>query len=231
MKRAAAPCLVFALLIFTTHVAHAQQDSTSLKDVFAQFSLRDLLNVSIVTVSKQEEKIFDAPLASSVLTGDEIKAAGMTSVQEALRLIPGMIVREQTPGNYSIHIRGYDAIDPLGNILQANNTVTLVMINNRIVYNDQNGGTYWDALQVGIDDIDRIEVVRGAASALYGANAATGVINIITKKPYYKRGFYGSTYSITEQGIKSTTTATRWRTRSIMILSLSRGDFGRDPTR
>ncbi|KER09941.1 MAG: hypothetical protein HY22_08070 [[Candidatus Thermochlorobacteriaceae] bacterium GBChlB] len=194
MKRTAAPYLFIALLCLPQFL-YAQQDTTSLKDVFSQFSLRDLLNVSIVTVSKQEEKIFDAPLASSVLTGDEIKAAGATSLMEALRLMPGIIVREQTPGNYDIHIRGFDAIDPFANIVNANNTVTLVMINNRIVYNDQNGGTFWDALQIGIDDIDRIEAVRGAASALYGANAATGVINIITKKPAYKKGFYASAYS------------------------------------
>ncbi len=194
MKRTAAPCLFIALL-YLPQFLYAQQDTTSLKDVFSQFSLRDLLNVAIVTVSKQEEKIFDAPLASSVLTGDEIKAAGIMSVPEALRLIPGIIVREQTPGNYDIHIRGFDAINPFANIVSANNTVTLIMINNRIVYNDQNGGTFWDALQIGIDDIDRIEVVRGAASALYGANAATGVINIITKKPTYKKGFHASAYS------------------------------------
>lgn len=79
--------------------------------------------------------------------------------------------------------------------IQKINTTTLVMINNRIVYNDVFGGTLWDVLQVGIDDVDKIEVVRGPSAALYGPNAATGVINIITKKPYKQKGFHASTYS------------------------------------
>jgi iron complex outermembrane recepter protein len=200
---------LFALIVFGAFVSPvAAQPTTpegkpqevkpqeSLKDVFSQFSLQDLLNVSIVTVSKKAETVFDAPLASSVLTGDEIKKAGATSVMDALRLVPGIIVREQTPGNFDIHIRGFDAIDPFATMLNAINTITLVMINNRIVYNDSQGGTLWEVLQVGVDDIDKIEVVRGPASALYGPNAASGVINILTKKPFdAKPGFHASTYS------------------------------------
>lgn len=185
---------IIALLFFSQITRAQEQDTTSLKEVFSQFSLKSLLDVRIVTVSKKEETIFDAPLASSVVTGEEIKQAGATSVMEALRLVPGLIVREQSPGNFDIHIRGYDAIDPLATMLNTINTITLVMINNRIVYNDAQGGTLWETLQIGIDDIDRIEVVRGPAAALYGPNAAAGVINILTKRSA-KKGFSVGAYS------------------------------------
>ncbi len=198
MRKQLRPLFLAAVIFVATFLAtaaRAQEDTTSMKDIFSQFSLRDLLNVSIVTVSKQTETIFDAPLSATVLTSDEIKSAGATSVMEALRLIPGLIVREQTPGNFDLHIRGFDNPDPNAPLFTTVNTVTLVMVNNRLVYNDVQGGTFWDMLQLGIDDIDRIEVVRGPAAALYGSNAATGVINIITKKPSYKTGAYASTYA------------------------------------
>ncbi|ACF14106.1 TonB-dependent receptor plug [Chloroherpeton thalassium ATCC 35110] len=153
------------------------------------------MEVRIVTVSKKEEPIFEAPLSSTVLTADEIKNAGATSIMEALRLVPGVIVREETPGNYDIHIRGFDGLDPYALGIQKINTTTLVMVNNRIVYNDAFGGTLWDVLSVGINDVEKIEVVRGPAAALYGPNAVTGVINIITKSPNQKAGWSGSTYS------------------------------------
>ncbi len=174
---------------------HAQTDTTSLREVFQQLSLRDLMNVTIVTVSKKEESVFDAPLASSVITGEELQRAGVTSALEGLRLVPGFIVREQTPGNYDMHIRGLDATDPFANMVSTQNTISLVMVNNRIVYNEAFGSIFWDMLQLSIDDIDRIEVVRGPAAALYGPNAASGVINIITKKPSQKEGFYATSYS------------------------------------
>jgi iron complex outermembrane receptor protein len=198
MRKQLRPSSVAAIVVAATFLAtaaHAQEDTTSMKDIFSQFSLRDLLNVSIVTVSKQAENLFDAPLSATVLTANEIKSAGATSIMEAFRLIPGLIVREQTPGNFDLHIRGLDNPDPNAPLVTTVNTVTLVMVNNRLVYNDVQGGTFWDMLQLGIDDIDRIEVVRGPAAALYGSNAATGVINIITKKPNYKTGAYASTYA------------------------------------
>ncbi|NTW48959.1 MAG: TonB-dependent receptor plug domain-containing protein [Chlorobiales bacterium] len=105
-------CLTVAFILSLNKVCYAQQEEPSLKEVFSDFSLRSLLDVRIVTVSKKEETVFDAPMSSTVLTGEEIKNAGVTSVMEALRLVPGLIVREETPGNYDIHIRGYDGVDP-----------------------------------------------------------------------------------------------------------------------
>lgn len=142
-----------------------------------------LLNKDVTSASKKAESSFDSPLSTTVLSYDEIVASGARNIQEAMRLVPGVIVREKTNGNYDIHIRGNNNIPDENLTVYTENSMTLVMIDNRPIYNYINGGTFWESFPIDIADVDRIEVVRGAASALYGANAVTGVINIITKNP------------------------------------------------
>ncbi|WP_372774394.1 TonB-dependent receptor plug domain-containing protein [Mangrovibacterium sp.] len=149
--------------------------------VYSNMSLDELLNIEVVvTASKQPEDLFEAPLSVTIINKDEINKSGATSIPEALRLSPGLIVREITPGNYDVQIRGYDDITKNIYIPLPYNTTTLVMIDNRIVYSYFSGGTFWESFPIDINDIERIEVVRGPASALYGPNAVSGVINIIT---------------------------------------------------
>lgn len=155
----------------------AQTDTV---DYFS-LSFEELVNVKIVSASKKYEDLFDAPLSASVLTRDEIQRSGVTSITEALRLIPGIIVRQLTNGNYDIHIRGLDNVPPNTRKFSSISTTTLVMINNRPVYNYMQGGIFWETLPVDLNDIQRIEVVRGPSSTLYGPNAVSGVINIITE--------------------------------------------------
>ena len=176
-----------ALAILACGSAYSQVDTTKL-NVYENLSLKDLLSVKIVSVSKQSELLFDAPLSASVLSKDEIRRAGCTSIMEALRLMPGMIVREQSNGNYDIYLRGMDNMPPNG-AFEGNSTTTLVMINGRPIYNYLKGGTFWETLPVDINDVERIEVIRGPAAALYGPNAVSGVINIITRK-IEKQGLY-----------------------------------------
>lgn len=168
--------------------SYAQQDSTK-NTAYADLSLKDLLNVKIVSASKKSELLFDAPLSASVITKDDIRKAGSTSVMEALRLVPGMIVREQTNGNYDIHLRGMDNVPPNEPFDITSNTTTLVMIDNRPVYNYLRGGTFWETLPIDLNDVEKIEVIRGPAAALYGPNAVNGVINIITRQAT-KDGLY-----------------------------------------
>lgn len=144
--------------------------------------LQMILNKEVTTASKSEENIFDSPLSTSMISSEEIKISGATTIEEALRLIPGLIVREKTNGNFDVHIRGLDNIPPGNMLLYSENSMSLVMIDNRVVYNYANGGTFWEALPIGIEDIERIEVIRGPSSALYGPNAVSGVIHFITKK-------------------------------------------------
>ncbi|HWB93564.1 MAG TPA: TonB-dependent receptor plug domain-containing protein [Puia sp.] len=161
--------------------AQAQQDST-VRHPYETMSLKDLLNVKIVSASRQTEALLDAPLSASVLTRAEIERAGCTTIMEALRLVPGMIVREETNGNYDIELRGLDNVPPDAIFDVTANTTTLVMIDNRPVYSYLRGGTFWETLPVALHDVDRIEVVRGPSAALYGPNAVNGVINIITRQ-------------------------------------------------
>lgn len=170
--------------------ARAQADTT-FRNTYDGMSLKDLLNVKIVSVSKSAESLFDAPLSASVVTKDDIIKSGATSIMEALRLVPGVIVREQSNGNYDIHLRGMDNVPPNASFSLTSNTTTLVMVDNRPIYSYLHGGTFWETLPVGINDVEKIEVVRGPAAALYGPNAVNGVINIISKD-IDKRGWYAT---------------------------------------
>lgn len=147
-----------------------------------EVSLEELMNIPINSASKKDETLFDAPLSSYTITRAEIDRAGSTSIMEALRLAPGVIVREQTNGVYDIHIRGFDNILRTSEVYTKSNLTTLVMIDNRPVFNHNLGGTFWEALPIDLNDVERIEIVRGPSAPLFGPNAVTGVINIITRK-------------------------------------------------
>lgn len=166
--------------------AFAQPDPDK-ENEYGSMSLKDLLDVKIVSVSKSSEFLFDAPLSASVLTREEIRKTGATSVMEALRLVPGIIVREQSNGNYDIQLRGVYTTP--NSLFDGSSATLLVMINNRPIFNYLKGSTFWETLPVDLNDIEKIEVVRGPAAALYGPNALTGVINIITRQPE-KEGLY-----------------------------------------
>jgi iron complex outermembrane receptor protein len=170
------------MLLLGMYVPSYSQEKEPADEDLYEMSLEDLMNVPINSASKKNETLFDAPLSSYTITRADIDKAGSTSIMEALRLAPGVIVREQTNGIYDIHIRGFDNVLRHNAEYQKSNLATLVMIDNRPVFNNNLGGTSWEALPVDINDVDRIEVVRGPSSPLFGPNAVTGVINIITKR-------------------------------------------------
>ena len=166
------------------------EDLINLADIVgvsAEELLQMILNKDVSSASKSKEKVFQSPLSTTVISKEELEKSGATNIPEALRLVPGMIVREKTPGNYDIHIRGYDNLPPKNMFVYSEDALTLVMIDNRPVYNYSFGGTFWETLPIDISDVERIEVIRGPSSALYGPNAVAGVINIITKNPDSKK--------------------------------------------
>ncbi len=179
---------IYFSITFLWVVSCYGQEGKDIQETYDSLSLKDLLNVKIVSVSKKAELLFDAPLSATVLTKETIRNSGANSIMEALRLVPGMIVREQSNGNYDIHLRGMDNVPPNAPF-DGNSTTTLVMIDNRPIYNYLKGGTFWETLPVDLNDVEKIEVVRGPAAALYGPNAVSGVINIITRQPV-KDGLY-----------------------------------------
>ncbi len=158
------------------------QEKTPVDSSMFDMSLEDLMNITISSASKKEESLFDAPLSSYTITRADIDRAGSTSIVEALRMAPGVIVREQTNGTYDVFIRGFDNIVRKSGDYDKQNTLTLVMIDNRPIFNYTTGGTFWETLPIDINDVDRIEIVRGPSAPLFGPNAVSGVINIITKR-------------------------------------------------
>jgi len=171
---------VFLLLLLFATPAFSQEQPNE-EDLY-DLSLEELMNVPINSASKKDETLFDAPLSSYTITRAEIDKSGSTSVMEALRLAPGVVVREQANGMYDIHIRGMENLTRTNGTFLKTNAYTLVMIDNRPVFNHGLGGTNWESLSIDINDVERIEIVRGPSSPLFGPNAVTGVINIITKR-------------------------------------------------
>lgn len=178
--RSIAWLIAASIALFVGYSDHALSD-----DLFYGVS-EDNSDIATVSSSKREEELFKSPLSTSVVTAEDIKQAGILSVPEALKLVPGVIVREETNGQFEVHIRGFENVPTGGGTDTLSNRLTLVMIDNRTVYNYFDGGLFWETLPVSVDDIDRIEVIRGAASALYGPNAVNGVIHIITKRAHKK---------------------------------------------
>lgn len=131
-----------------------------------------LANVKVTSVSKKAEKASDAAAAIAVVSSEDIRRSGVTSIPEALRLVPGLEVARINAHTWGVSSRGFN--NEYANKL-------LVMIDGRSVYNPIFSGTYWDMQHVLMEDIDRIEVIRGPGATVWGANAVNGVINIITK--------------------------------------------------
>jgi len=134
----------------------------------------DVFEESIVTASKGTQSPLDAPNSTSIITEQDIRLSGITKIPELLRRLAGVDIMEVTGGQTEVSIRGFN---------QRLSNKTLVLVDGRSVYIDLLGATLWQALSIGVEDLQRIEVVRGPGSALYGADAFNGVINIITKKP------------------------------------------------
>lgn len=137
-----------------------------------EMSLEELMNLEVTSVSKKAEPIMQAPSAVFVITQDDIHRSGATSVPDMLRMVPGVHVGRIDANKWAVSVRGFNG--SFANKL-------LVLIDGRSVYTPLFSGVYWDVQDVVLDDIERIEVIRGPGATLWGANAVNGVINIITK--------------------------------------------------
>ncbi|MCX6584430.1 MAG: TonB-dependent receptor [Candidatus Aminicenantes bacterium] len=128
----------------------------------------------VITASRKAQPITEAPTAISVITADDIKYSGAANIPDVLRMVAGVDVMTITARDQQVGVWGF--ITPVNNKL-------LVLVDGRAIYTDLYGMVLWDLLPVGLDEIDRIEAVKSPASSIYGANAYSGVINIITKTP------------------------------------------------
>ncbi len=135
-------------------------------------SLEDLMNIQVTSVSKKEQKLSHTGAAIFVITQEDIRRSGATNIPDLLRLAPGVDVARLDANRWAISIRGFTD--------QHANKV-LVLIDGRSVYSPSFSGVFWDMVDVPLEDIDRIEVIRGPGGTVWGANAVNGVINIMTK--------------------------------------------------
>jgi iron complex outermembrane recepter protein len=142
-------------------------------------SLEQLGDIEVTSVSRKPEKQFHAAAAVHVITQDDIRRSGATSIPDVLRLSPGVEVARVNANQWAVGIRGF------GSRLSR---AVLVLIDGRAVYNPLFAGTYWEVQDTMLEDIERIEVVRGPGGALWGANAVNGVINIITRSAKETQG-------------------------------------------
>jgi iron complex outermembrane receptor protein len=142
------------------------------QDALTELSLEELMNVEIVTYSKTPLKWFDTPAAIDVVTQEDIRRSGVTSIPEALRMAPGVEVARINSNQWAIGIRGFTS--------RLSRSI-LVLIDGRSVYNPLFAGVYWEVQDLLLEDIERIEVIRGPGGVIWGANAVNGVVNIITK--------------------------------------------------
>jgi iron complex outermembrane receptor protein len=163
--------LLLAALLATSATPATGLAQTKAPDL-TRVSIEDLMNIEITSVSHKEQRVGDVAAAVSVITQEDIRRSGMTTVPELLRLVPGVQVARINANKWAVTVRGFNNL--FGDKL-------LVLIDGRIVYDRLNSGLFWESLDMPLDQIERIEVVRGPGGAAWGANAVNGVINIITK--------------------------------------------------
>jgi len=139
--------------------------------------LLDLEVATVVTASRHEQPITSVPYAVSVVTAADIRRSGARSIPDALRLVPGVDIADLTFANHAVSPRGF-----LGFL----SNQVLVLVDGRQIYDSAFGGTVWGAWPFQLEDVERIEVIRGPGGVTWGANAVNGVINIITKDPLHQ---------------------------------------------
>lgn len=161
-------------------VSHAATKAGQLK----KLTIDDLLEIQVTSVSRSPSQLSAAPSALQVITGDQIRRSGVTSLPEALRLANNLNVAQKNANAWGISARGFNT--ELANKL-------LVMVDGRTVYTPLFSGVRWDAQDYLLEDIDRIEVISGPGGALWGANAVNGVINITSKDARATQGVYFET--------------------------------------
>jgi iron complex outermembrane recepter protein len=145
----------------------------------SQATLEDLLNIQVTSVSKKEQKLSKTGAAIFVITQEDIRRSGATNIPDLLRLAPGVDVARVDANEWAVSIRGFSD-------LYANRV--LVLVDGRSVYSPTFGGVFWDMVDVPLEDIERIEIIRGPGGTVWGANAVNGVINIISRSAAETKG-------------------------------------------
>lgn len=153
-------------------------------DELAELSLEQLMDIPVTSVSKKPSRLSESPAAITVLTQEDMRRIGATTIPEALRVVPGMNVARINANEWAVSSRGFNS--------QYANKL-LVLVDGRSAYTPTFAGVYWHSLDLMLEDLDRIEVIRGPGGALWGANAVNGVINITSKSARDTQGLLVNT--------------------------------------
>ena len=187
-------CLATCIVLCMVPLQSQAEDESTPLSCLKQLDINDLQNLEVSSVSKTPQKYFKAGAAIYVLTSEDIQRSGVTTIPDALRMVPGLQVTKLDANKWAVSSRGFSG--RFSNKLQ-------VLMDGRSVYTPAFSGTLWETQDTFLADIDRIEVIRGPGVSLWGANAVNGVINIITKKAQDTQGVeITSLVGTEEQGLQ-----------------------------
>lgn len=170
--------------------AHALNEAAPAADQLKRLSVEELMNIEVTSVSKTEERLRGAAAAIVVVNSEDIRRMSFTTIPEALRLLPGVHVARRNSNSWAVSARGFSSV---------NSEKLLVLSDTRSVYTPLFSGVFWDVQDQVMEDIDRIEVIRGPGAALWGSNAVNGVINITTKRAQDTQGWFAQAGGGTEE--------------------------------
>jgi iron complex outermembrane recepter protein len=170
--------VVLCVTFYLFNSAHAFGSENYVSD-FTELSIEQLMHIEVTSVGKKTQNLSDAAAAVYVITSEDLRRSGVTSIPEALRMVPGLQVARIDANKWAITARGFNG--RFANKL-------LVLMDGRSLYTPLFSGVCWDVQDPMLEDVERIEVIRGPGATLWGANAVNGVINIITKKAEQTQG-------------------------------------------
>lgn len=165
------PLVMLCVALLTAPPSRADETPQAVRDL-KKMNYEDLFDIEVTTVSRMQSTVGQSAAAISVITQEDIRRSGATTIPELLRLVPGMNVARIDNNKWAISARGFN---------QRFFGKMLVQIDGRTLYNPFTSGVYWDAVDYPLEDIERIEVIRGPRAGVWGANAVNGIVNIITK--------------------------------------------------
>ncbi|MBB1381806.1 TonB-dependent receptor plug domain-containing protein, partial [Shewanella sp. SR41-2] len=176
------PALLYLFMLISPWVVAEE----SLSDLDLDLDSLMAMDVQVTSAMKRTQSAFETASSIYVLTKEQITRSGVTSVPEALKMVPGLAVRQLDNNQWAISSRG---------VASRFSSKLLVMIDGQSLYTPEFAAVYWETLNVPLYDIERIEIIRGQGGLLWGSNATNGVINIITKNSIDTRGLYADVSS------------------------------------
>ncbi|WP_426052246.1 TonB-dependent receptor plug domain-containing protein [Brevundimonas sp. SL161] len=184
--------LLFVTTVTSILCTFLSSPATAQSEAFVDLSLEEILQANVTSVAKRPQRVEEAAAAVFVISREDIRRSGVTTLPELFRMVPGMEVASLASGNAAVTARGFNG--------RFSNKL-LVLVDGRAIYLSTLSGVLWDQQMPPVEDIERIEVVRGPGATLWGANAVNGVVNIVTKHAADTLGaLAGARYSTDDDG-------------------------------